>query len=167
MAAAVDDGGPLRLQVEAHPGAMQDGAVELFRRVAQGRCDAGAPQIGIKLADIDPQRPGTALRAAEQRGQRRVFFGAELGEMNMIDRAAERSALEALAQPPAQRGEMLSAEQTPKTRIHLVVHAGANRRSGSASSLLSRPSQVQRETNTAPMPSRHCSWQIAAPGNSA
>jgi len=52
-------------------------------------------------------------------------------------------------------------------RVELVVHAGANRRSGSASDVFSRPSQLHRDTNTASMPSRRCNWQMATPGNSA
>ena len=96
-----------------------------------------------------------------------MFLRAELADANVFYGLVERRALETLAQPLAQQGEMLAAEQALQSRVDLVVHAGANRRSGSASEVFSRPSQVHRDTNTASMPSRRCNWQMATPGSSA
>jgi hypothetical protein len=68
------------------------------------------------------------------------------------------------SQALAQQGEVVAAEQALKPHVGRPAHAGANLRSGSPSRILARPSQLQRETKTASMPSRRCSWQIADPG---
>ena len=47
------------------------------------------------------------------------------------------------------------------------AHADGKRRFGSSSRRRLRPSQAQRETKTASIPSRRCNWQIATPGSSA
>ena len=146
---------------------MGDGTVELLQRVAQGAGDARASQRGIDQAEVDLQRGGVALRAAEQRGQRRMFFRGEPVDADLLDDAVERCALESPPQALAQGGEMLAAEQALEPGIDRHAHSGANLRSGSSSRILARPSQVHRETKTASMPSRRCSWQMATPGSSA
>jgi hypothetical protein len=95
-------------------------------------------------------------RAAGECGERCVFGLAQLAEPHY---AGRRATLIALPQPLAQPDQGLAAKQPLKAGID--CHCGGKRRSGS-SSLSPRPSQVQRDTCTASMPSRRCSWQIAA-----
>src|SRR5262249_32016524 len=108
-----------------------------------------------------------ALRTTYERSERGVFLRGEAIDANMIDGLVHGSAFEAPAQPLSQRCEIVRTEQSLETDVGWRVHEKANRRSGSASRCLARPSQVQRETNTASIPSRRCNWQIATPGSSA
>lgn len=108
-----------------------------------------------------------ALRTPDQRGQGCMFPGVEPGDPDVLDRLAGHRTLEAAPQAKAQRSEPIAAEQALQPHVAGVAHAGAYRRSGSVSSVLALPSQLQRETKIASMPSRRCSWQIATPGSSA
>ena len=91
----------------------------------------------------------------------------QIADAKTLDQAIQRCAFEAPTQALAQGGEMVAAEQASKTFFGSVGHAGANLRSGSASRTLAFPSHVQRETNTASMPSCRCNWQIDTAGSSA
>ena len=101
-------------------------------------------------------RTGSLLDRREADGF--VFFTQDAHWMLSLGRRSasgfDARALETSPQTPAQRREMLAAEQALQPVVEGCVHAGENRRSGSASRTLARPSQVQRDTNTASTPAR-------------
>ena len=89
-----------------------------------------------------------------------------------VPRGAIVYTLEVTAHPQAKGGKLGAAEQAfepvVETGGHVSrSHVRGNLRSGSSSRRFARPSQVQRETNTASTPSRRCSWQMETPGSSA
>ena len=147
-------------------GGIDDGAVQRLQRRAQAGRQAGTLQGGVDLGQIDRHRRAGAPRPAQQPGQRRMLIGLQPRQPERRRQRSLWQGREALAKPQTQRGQRRAAQQALQARVGHAGSAGS-RRSGSGTRCLARPSQVQRDTNTASTPSRRCSWQMATPGSSA
>ena len=165
-------GGPSRLHCCVDVGAADDRAVDPLQHFPERARDAGGAQRGVQPRDVNAGRSCRASRAAGEKRQRFVFGGAELCEQQRLPVGPVDAALDRASQSLAQGCKGGTTQQALDAGIWLGGwllgrHGAGNRRSGSSSRRRARPSQVQRDTCTASMPSRRCSWAIATPGSSA
>gem|GEM_PF-4993436 len=167
MPSRCDDRGPCGAQGGLLGGEMRDGAVELFQCVSQRCGDPCAKERRVDFADIDLHRFRRAGRATDQERQGLPFFPNQAAKTKARRRSVWIGPLEMTAQALTQGSQVLAAQDLVQTRIDRLAHGEGKRRSGSLSGRLARPSQVQRDTKMASMPSRRCNWQIDTPGSSA
>ena len=169
MRAAVDRVRPKSLQPQSCCGEMNNRAVELLQCVAQGGGDAGVAEGGVEPRRSICKRTRDSAAATQQRREGRMFLTGELADARTF-RSLRRARARSKGRRSRLRNEAkcLAADQALQTgrrpRNSCRRETGGQDR---ALERLARPSQVQRDTKTASMPSRRCNWQMATPGNSA
>ncbi|MCY1228454.1 hypothetical protein D9M72_407730 [compost metagenome] len=167
---------PCRLDAGLHRRLVDNRAVKDLQCRADRLRNAGGAQGGIHGGDIQLQRSCRARRTPCQQSQGFMLDRRELRQQHGVGGSGIAGAIvdtnEYPPQPHPQFAQGRAAEQPLQPGIGAriadwVGHASGNLLSGSLSCRLARPSQVQRETKTASMPSRRWSWQMDTPGNSA